>query len=462
MSFPHLSRRQLMHILSVGAGGFAFGKSETHWGVSTADAATPKLARFVYFNVPHGVLDHQDFVLNGGTETNFQFGVMTKPLEKVKSDVVILNNIELVKNGGGDCTHNIGMCQILTGAKSPAGDINTDKISTGVSLDHHLRKEIGVKVTPGCPSLLLSALGISYSFDDSFKRVAPISDPMSVFNSYLLALTQGNASPAQLKRLKTRKMVLDAVAKDVQAFRKTIPTEAKMRADVQLDILQSLSARVDQATNDVVNSCKATKPPVFDANDSAQFPLTAQYQCDMMAAALACDVTRIGMMGFYGTPHAGPNLNFAPVNRPDIRAHTASHIDISNDGGLAFRTFKSFCFSKIADFAEKLKGIPEPLTGGTMLDNTIILVGTGIGAGHSQSGLQLCTIGGKNLGIRTGRLLSYGQLGAPTKGQRINRVLVAIKQAMGLPGDTFNSTSDQYDSAISAADFTGPIPGLLS
>jgi Protein of unknown function (DUF1552) len=239
MTNRHLSRRQLMHILSVGAGGYAFSKSENHWGLSTAQAANPKLARFVYFHLPQGTLDDEDFVKNGGTATDFNFGVMTEPLNAVKKDVVLLDNIELVKTGGGGCTHNMGLVQILTGA--PSINATEDNISKGISLDHLFRKEIGLKVTPGCPSLLLTAFGPSLSYDDSFKRTGAINNPMDVYNKYLMGLTGNGVSPAQLARLKTRKSVLDAVAQDLAAFRKTLPAEARVRADAQADVLQSLS-----------------------------------------------------------------------------------------------------------------------------------------------------------------------------------------------------------------------------
>ncbi len=461
MTYQHLSRRQLMHILSVGAGGYAFSKSENHWGMSTAEAANPKIARFVYFHLPQGTLAGEDFIKNGGTATDFNFGVMTEPLKDIKDQVVLLDNIELVKSGGGGCTHNMGLTQILTGAKSINATI--DNQSTGISLDHFFRKEIGLKVTPGCPSLLLSAFGPSLSYDDAFKRTGAINNPMDVYNKYLMGLTGGGVSPAQVSRLKTRKSVLDSVAKDLAAFQKTLPAEAKVRADAQADVLQSLSARVDKALSDPPKMCSAEKPAPFNASDSGQFPLISKLHCDMLVSALACDVTRVGMLSMFGYPHGGPPMGFAPINRPDLHCHLLSHTDIAKDGGAGFRKLKQMCFQNIANFALALRKIPEPVTGGSMLDNTIILVGTEIGEGHTQSGLQLAMIGGQNLGVRTGRLLRFGgRRGEQYKGLRINRVLVAIKNAMGIPGDTFNATSDQSNGSIPAADFTGPAPGLLA
>jgi hypothetical protein len=456
MTFPHLSRRQLMHILTVGAGALPFARNNNHWGMPVAHAQGDVPRRFVYFNTPHGVLDYQDFVLNGGSGSNFQFGAMTKPLEKVKQHVTILDNVEMVKTGGGGCTHNIGMCQMTTGAAVPGDDPNTDQRSTGISIDHLFRKEIGVKKTPGCPSLLLSVMGLSYSFNDSFRRVGAIEDPMQVYNTYLMGLTQPGTSQSLQKRLRTRKHVLDAVAKDVVLFQKTLPAEARARADVKLDLIQSLSARVDGALNMPApsNSCQTQKPVAYNSQNSAEMPRTSQYLCDMLLTALACDVTRVGMLGFLGTPHAGVPMNYAPVNRPDLHCHAASHEDIAKDGGKAFRTVKSMMFGYIADFTEKLSKIPEPVTGGSMLDNTVIFVGTDIGRGHTQSGLQLLVIGGKNLGIKTGQLLRLGGAREPGQGVRINRVLVSLKNAMGIPGDTFN--------VASGPEFRGPCPGLSS
>jgi hypothetical protein len=285
---------------------------------------------------------------------------------------------------------------------------------------------------------------------------------MDVYNKYLMGLgdSTGMKSPALVKRLRTRGFVLDSVAKDIEAFRKTLPAEARERADVQLGILQTLSAQVNKSMNAPVKACGAMKPETLSTGNSALFPQISRMHLDVLLSALACDVTRVGMLGFRGTPHAGPQMNFDPVNRSDLHVHTSSHTDIAKDGGKAFRSFKALCYGMIADFAEKLSLIPEPATGGSMLDSTIIVIGTGIGAGHSQSGLQFISIGGKNLGIKTGRFLKLGTARAQYKGVRVNKVWTSVMNAMGISGDTFNATADQGNKDIPRSDFEGPVPGL--
>ena len=77
-------------------------------------------------------------------------------------------------------------------------------------------------------------------------------------------------------------------------------------------------------------------------------------------------------------------------------------------------------------------------------------MGTEIGKGHRNDDLQFVTIGGKNLGVKTGQYLK----GTPGFGQGTShtRLLVSFLNAMGMPDETFG---DVPGSGI------GPLPGFL-
>ncbi|GAC1583333.1 MAG: hypothetical protein NVS3B20_13660 [Polyangiales bacterium] len=92
---------------------------------------------------------------------------------------------------------------------------------------------------------------------------------------------------------------------------------------------------------------------------------------------------------------------------------------------------------------------------GSMLDNTIIVVFTEIGKGHTNNAINIVTVGGKNLGVKTGQYLHFGgpypanPYSAPT-GAPHNRLLVSLLQAVELTARTFGDT---------AATGSGPLAG---
>jgi hypothetical protein len=70
-----------------------------------------------------------------------------------------------------------------------------------------------------------------------------------------------------------------------------------------------------------------------------------------------------------------------------------------------------FYLEQLAAFLRRLKGDAEP--GGTMLDRTIILYGSGMNngdrGGHFSTNLPLLVVGGRALGIKQGRHLAFKQ-----------------------------------------------------
>ena len=182
----------------------------------------------------------------------------------------------------------------------------------------------------------------------------------------------------------------------------------------------------------------------------ADFPKLARMQIDNLVAAFACDLTRVSCLLFRGREYAVFKCGFDPVNQGGESLHGLSH-DNTSDGYASFKRGKAFMFSLVAELATKLKNIPE--AGGNMLDNTIIFVGSEIGRGHTNAGLQFLTVGGKNLGVNRGRLMRLGAAREPNQGVAHNRLLVSFLQAMGLPDTTFGESNGTG---------AGPLPGYLT
>jgi hypothetical protein len=107
-----------------------------------------------------------------------------------------------------------------------------------------------------------------------------------------------------------------------------------------------------------------------------------------------------------------------------------------------------FVSGMLAELVEKLRAIPEG--NGSMLDNTVVFMVAEMGYNHEVNGLPEVLIGGKNLGIKTGQYIRTGEAQSG-KGMPINRLLVSLLKAMGVPGDSWGIQDPGK----------GPVPGLF-
>jgi hypothetical protein len=136
-------------------------------------------------------------------------------------------------------------------------------------------------------------------------------------------------------------------------------------------------------------------------------------------------------------------INFPPINNASVEWHGASH------GAGGFLAAQRWVFELAAGLADRLKAIPEGA--GTMLDNTLIVMASEIGRGHDMHNLTMWSLGGKNMGIKVGQRLKFGQHPNFGGGQSHNPWLVSMMNAMGVPGDTYGDTTEIAG--------RGPLPG---
>ncbi len=436
MSSSLRSRRNLLQTLSIGTGVAAFAPALQAWRVRDAYAQAPTSPprRIVFFFYPHG--------WSGDPPEQ-----MAEPLKRHANDLVVLENMELKRPTNEGFQHPMGRALVWTGRYTympVVGRTNAIKAG-GMSLDQHLGMTIGAKLTPGLPVLSQGfPQGYNVHYDSSGLTLTPNSNPYDVYNRVFRDLTIGGAAPADpalVAALARKKSVLSGVSAELSAFRKGLGPEDRLRADAQLQAISSMEARLAGLKAGGQSCKRPTVPqgiPVPDLSGKT-FDQRAAAQIDLMVAAFACDLTRVQCFQCSG---GGAIISFPPVNSVGTTWHTASH------GGPGWAAAQRWVFELVAGLGDRLKAIPEGA--GTMLDNTLIVMASEIGHGHNTDSLFMWSLGGKNMGIKVGQRLKFGQPGFGG-GQSHNAWLVSMMNAMGVPGDTYGDTT-----AIAGK---GPLPG---
>ena len=258
--------------------------------------------------------------------------------------------------------------------------------------------------------------------------------------------------------------VIDAQLDELAAFRARLGGLERSKLDLHLEALRDVEKRIKNPTGGTGGGggSGGTRPTcapgidvagLSDSNlyDPALFPTTLRAQIDLTVQAMACGLTRVGvvqashhtseliMSRFAGTDLYDPNY--------DMRSHQASHYGASHNPAqkefVEYGKQVRFWTSQLAYLLEQLRARPED--DGTMLDHSIVLFCTEVcdGNTHLHDDMPFVLAGRASGQIATGRLLDAG-------GRRHADLLVSIARAMGHPIDHFGDVCG------------GPLPGLTS
>jgi len=420
-SKPKLSRRTLLRGLGTAVALPMLDAMLPDSGiVQAAVTGRPNVAgapvRSAFMFLPNGV-NYPEW-LPKGEGANYTFSKLLAPLEKIRADVNILSGLTLDNaraKGDGPGDHARSAAAFLTGSH-PNKTAGRD-IRLGVSIDQVMANQIG-GVTK-LPSLELgldkgqiagecdSGYSCAYVSNISWRsETSPMPkeiDPRSLFDRLFGANGPDTGKADTAKLVRQRKSVLDYVAEDTKRLQAKLGASDKHKLDEFTTSIRSIEKRIDFAK--AQDAAAPVIKPTLERPDG--IPGTTQahmrLMVDLLVLAFQMDLTRVATVM---VARDGSNRNF-----PDLGI-TEGHHSLSHHSGNpkkieAIQKIDIFHMEQFAYFVERLKSVSEG--GGTMLDNTMLMCGSGIGDGnrHNHENLPIVWAGKAGGQVKTGRHIAY-------------------------------------------------------
>lgn len=427
-----LSRRTILR----GAGGAAIA-------LPFLDAMLPRRAhavappkRFIVMFSPNGTLPAW---VPTGSETSFTLSPILSPLAPHQSDLVVVAG--LLQQGGGGDGHQTGIGGMLTGSPlnpGPFAGVGAPPAgwATGPSVDQRVAEGLAAP-TPFRSLELGVQVGPSDDWGRMIYRAAnqplpPTDDPVAVYNTVFSDL---HTDPAVLAHQRARhKSILDAVGGEYARIGGQLGSADKQRLDAHLTAVREIETRL--TTNLVENNaaCSDPKVPSVAAQSNDAFPSVGGIQMDLMAMALACDLTRVASLQW---SRSVSQVRFTWLGIPDGHHDLSHRSDTDADAVNKLTLINTWYAQQMAGLIARLKATPDA-GGGTLFDNTLLLWCNELAKGntHSRQDAPYVLAGTGGGPLVTGRFLSYeGQ------GLNHNNLLVSILNAMGIPDTTFGQAS---------------------
>jgi len=376
---------------------------------ATAAGAIPRRMAFVY--IPNGVI-LENWVPTG-TGSNYQLSPTLAPFKNVKDDILVVTGLKHDKakaNGDGAGDHARANATFLTGvqARKTAGA----DIRAGVSVDQIAASKVG-RLTR-FPSLELSCdkarqagncdsgYSCAYQFNLSWKTetmpMAPENDPRLVFERLFGGGSPNETAKSAALRKEYNKSILDFVMDDAKRLQGQLGVNDKRKLDEYLAGVRELELQIEASEKFNAKELDYKKPTGIPKDKSAHFRL----MYDLMVLAFRTDTTRIST---FLMAHDGSNTPFPEIGIPDGHHNLSHH---QNDKTMVDKLKKIdyFHMQNYAYFLEKMKATKEA-DGTSLLDNSMIVLGSGIADGnrHSHHDLPVIIAGKAGGTIKTGRHL---------------------------------------------------------
>ena len=381
-----------------------------------------------------------------GSENNFELSPVLAPLAGLKDECLFLNGLSMGATDAG--SHPGGAKKLLTAADGGHGTSIDQALAQSAGKDAAFRHlYLGAMATQN------GASGDKFiSYPSPGQTQAPEDDPRAAFTTLFGDAGMGGGGMVD----PTRQSVLDAAMADLDSLRAGLGAVEKAKLDLHLESLRELEKRLQGPMGG--GSCD--KPAIDTSGfgdgqlqDSSRFPAILRAQTDLTVLAMACGLTRVGviqasqhtselvMSRFEGTDLFTPDF--------DMRSHQASHYGAKHDPNK--REYAEFVkqgrwwVEQFAYLLQQLKDRPDPEGDGSMLDTSIVLMCSEVcdGNTHQHDNMPFVLAGRAGGAISPGRLLDFG-------GRRHADLLLTIAHAMG---ETWPSFGEQGE---------GPLPGVLA
>jgi hypothetical protein len=338
-----------------------------------------------------------------------------KPLEPLRHELLVLGGLTLDAarahgDGGGD--HARAMATFLTG-RHPHKTNGAD-LRAGISVDQLAARKIGqatrfASLEIGCEGGSSSGncdhgYSCAYQTNLSWRsETAPASketDPRLVFERLFGGQFRGDSDGDRARRERDDKSILDFVAEDASQLKARLGAGDRRKLDEYLTGVREIEQRIVRVQPKAGIGRTKYRRPVGIPGDFGEH---LRLMSDLLALAFQADVTRIATFVF---ANDGSNRGYRALGVPE------GHHDLSHHGGSKEKMVKvqksnQFHVEQLAYLLVKLKAIQEG--SGTLLDNCMVVYGSGIGDGdrHNHDDLPILLAGNGGGILKTGRHLRY-------------------------------------------------------
>lgn len=352
-------------------------------------------------------------------------------LADYRKDFSVLSGLCHPRSWGG---HSVEGASFLTGADILSGTPGFNW-KNSISMDQLIAEHIGHQTRFPSLELMKSGSGTKgHSLSWSREGVAQAgeSDPAAVFDRLFI---EGNAEDKEQAAawFQKRKSILDLVRGDFQRLEKSVSRDDRERLDQYATSLREVESRVKRSeewSKKPKPAINFKKPEAIRDGGVKERGAHMRAMMDLMVLAFQTQSTRVAT---YSICDSGSPIPESGVNEGH---HGLSHHGGDEEKKKKLTKIDQFHVRQLAYFFEKLKATPDGA--GNLLDNSMVLYGSGLGDGsrHSNKDLPILLAGHAGGKLKQGIHHRY-----PSNVTPLSNLFVDLLQRMDVGVEKFSDSS---------------------
>lgn len=416
---------------------------------SAADGQPGNPIRSAFIYVPNGA--QQDAWFPSGEGKAFELSSTMKPLETVRDHIQVVTGLdhkhaEAGPDGAGD--HARANATFLTGMR--ARKTSSSNIRVGQSIDQLIAEHVGHQTKYSSLELTCDAIrksgrcdsgySCAYQYNVSWRTpvtpMTPEPNPRNVFER-LFGDQDPQGDRQQQIRREEQRSILDFVLEDAKLLRKSLGNADHRKVDEYMSGIRDIEKRIERMEN-----FPTGKLMDFDATDRAvpdgiprDYAEHIDVMFELLALAFQTDTTRIATLMM---AHDGSNRSFPELGIQEGH-HNLTHRQEEEYARERVARIDVFYMTRFAKFLERLQEMKD-VDGGTLLDNSMIVYGSGIADAnrHTHDNLPLILAGRGGGSLQSGRVVDAGS-------QPMSNLFLSIADRMGVKAlERFGDSTERF------------------
>jgi len=239
---------------------------------------------------------------------------------------------------------------------------------------------------------------------------------------------------SRLARIKDQRSILDGMTQRASRFTGELGAGDRAKLNEYLDAIRDTERRIQIAEKQADVELPSIERP---AGTPASFEAYAKLMIDLQVLAFRTDLTRVITFAMEHEGGGGSRA-YPEIGIPD-QHHTLSHHQNSSPSIDKLFQIHRYHIKLFAYFLEKLRSVPDG--DGNLLDNTILLYGSGLSDGnsHLHENLPMLLVGGAGGQIKGGRHIRY-----PDQTPMTNLHLTVLDK-LGVPVEKLGDSTGKLD-----------------
>ena len=386
----------------------------------------------------HGIDDWSWFP-SKGTGADFVFGKSTEPLAPFRNKLSFMGGM-LHPNGPKADPH---LCSDmwLTGAplhNPKPGTFNSVALDQVIALHtKQLCRQPSLVLSIDAGTGYLSRTGtISYNLDG--KPIPAENNPRRIFDR--LFRGDHTSLKAEHEFLQRRIKLVDAVADSAKSLDAKLGKTDRERMDQYMTTLGEMESRLIASEKwiDIPLKKQDYSHLNLDATNDGDPVEYYRNMFNLIALAFDADITRTVTFMLNREDGMGISDTFPLKMGLSKTHHNLSHAT-DKEGQSHFAQWDLFLSKQMAHFLERMNGYQD--RNGSVLDNTIVMFGSGASTTHNSHNLPTLLAGGANMGLKHGTYWRNGE-------SRMSNMYLSILHSLGIEEESFSDSTSTLTSPV--------------